>query len=77
MLEEVDLILELLATDKAWHSMDELARISGLSRLETADIVDFLSTHKFVLLNTQSKKARIKEDVNRFLEKTRESALTR
>lgn len=75
-MEEVDRILELLAADRAWHSMDELAHDAGLSKLETADILDFLSTHKLVLLNKQGKKARIKEDVNRFLEKTREEHST-
>lgn len=64
---EIDRVLELLAMDRAWHSIDELAEKTHLRVEEIIEIVEFLATHKFILLSEQGKKAKIEDSVNLFL----------
>lgn len=66
-LQEIDRVLEVLVTDKLWHTIGELAERANLPKRETAEITDFLAVHRFILLNKHGEKARIKKDVNRFL----------
>lgn len=66
-MEPIDQILEVLATDKAWHSIDEIAKRTNRGRQETAEIMRFLAAHQFILLNKHGKEAKIKEDISRFL----------
>ena len=66
-MEPIDQILEVLATDKAWHSIDEIAKRTNRGRQETAEIMRFLAAHQFILLNKRGKEAKIKEDISRFL----------
>lgn len=64
---EIDRILELLAMDRAWHSIDELAEKTDLRVEEIIEIVGFLATHQFISLNEQGKRAKIEESTDRFL----------
>jgi predicted transcriptional regulator len=66
-LLEIDRILELLAMDRAWHSIDALAEKTGLQVEEIIEVVEFLATHEFILLNEQGKRAKIEDSMNRFL----------
>jgi DNA-binding IclR family transcriptional regulator len=66
-LLEIDRILELLATDRAWHSIDELAEKTGLPVGEIIEVVQFLATHEFILLKEQGKRAKIEDSLNLFL----------
>jgi predicted transcriptional regulator len=66
-LLEIDRVLELLAMDRAWHSINELAEKTGLQAEEITEVVEFLATHEFILLNDQGKRAKIEDSTNRFL----------
>ena len=67
-LQAMDEILEVLATDKAWHSLDEIAKRATLLKQETTDIVWFLALHRFIVLKEHGKKARIRASTSSFLE---------
>jgi DNA-binding IclR family transcriptional regulator len=67
-----DEILELLAEDKEWHTVDEIARKTCVSRTEAADAVSFLASIKFIQLDKERKKARIDERTDRFLTEIKE-----
>jgi DNA-binding IclR family transcriptional regulator len=66
-LESIDQVLEVLAADKAWHSIDEIARRTDLATQETTEIIGFLAAHRFIILNKHGEHARIKADISRFL----------
>lgn len=68
----VDHVIEYLATDKAWHTLDEIAQNTALPTEEITEIVDFLATIQFISLNDESKKAKIKESLDRFLTQIQE-----
>jgi len=67
VLLRIDRVLEFLATDRAWHTIDEIARKTGLPAEESAEIVDFFAINQFISLNEQGKRAKIEESVDRFL----------
>jgi DNA-binding IclR family transcriptional regulator len=64
----MDEILEILARDRAWHSLDEIANRATLPKQETADIVWFLALYRFIVLKEHGNKARIRAGTSSFLE---------
>jgi predicted transcriptional regulator len=66
-LQAIDRVLEILATDKAWHSVDEIAERANLLRQETTEIIRFLAMNEFIFLDERGKKAKIKEKIDKFL----------
>ncbi|MGD0158817.1 MAG: hypothetical protein ABSB89_00800 [Candidatus Bathyarchaeia archaeon] len=64
---EIDRILELLATDRDWHSISELAEKTDLRMKDAEEITEFLAAHKFISLNDQGKRAKIERTVSLFL----------
>lgn len=63
----IDRVLEFLATDNEWHTLDEIAQETALPAEEVSEIVDFLAANQFISLNEQGKKAKITEIVDRFM----------
>jgi len=63
----IDEILELLAKDKEWHTVDEIARKTRVSKTEAADALNFLASITFIQLDKERKRARIDERTDRFL----------
>jgi DNA-binding IclR family transcriptional regulator len=74
-LPAIDQILELLATDKEWHDISEIALRAQLSESETMHIVDFLAKGGFLLLKKHGQKAKIEERTVKFLEQISESSV--
>jgi predicted transcriptional regulator len=66
-LQAVDRVLEILTTDKAWHSFDEIAERANLPRQETTEIIRFLAMNEFIFVDEPGKKAKIKEKIDKFL----------
>jgi DNA-binding IclR family transcriptional regulator len=67
VLLAVDHVLEFLATDKAWHTIDDIAENTLLPRQEIKEMVYFLAANQFVKLNDEGKRAKIEESLARFL----------
>jgi hypothetical protein len=68
----VDRVLEFLATDTEWHTLDEISQETALPAEEVAEIVNFLAANKFISLNRASEKAKIREIVEKFMTEIRE-----
>jgi len=68
----VDHVIEFLATDKAWHTLDEIAQNTALPAEEITEILDFLATVQFISLNDEGKRVKIKESLDRFLTQIQE-----
>jgi DNA-binding IclR family transcriptional regulator len=68
----VDHVIEYLATDKAWHTLNEIAQNTALPTQEITEITDFLATIQFISLNTHGKKAKIKKSLDKFLKQIKE-----
>jgi predicted transcriptional regulator len=66
-LQAIDRVLEILETDKAWHSFDEIAERANLLRQETTEIIRFLVMNEFIFVDERGKKAKIKEKIDKFL----------
>ena len=66
-MQAVDRVLEILTTDKAWHSFDEIAERANLPRQETTEIIRFLAMNEFIFVDEPGKKAKIKEKIDKFL----------
>ena len=63
----IDQVLELLAQDKAWHTVEDIAQKTRVSKAEAEEVTDFLASLTFVQLDKDRKKAKIDERTNRFL----------
>ncbi len=66
-MQEIDHILEILATDREWHSISELAEKTDLRTKDVEEIAEFLAAHKFISLNDRGKRAKIERTVTLFL----------
>jgi predicted transcriptional regulator len=66
-LQKIDRVLEILATDKSWQGFDEIAERANLLRQETTEIIRFLAMNEFIFMDKRGKKAKIKENIDRFL----------
>jgi DNA-binding IclR family transcriptional regulator len=67
VLLAIDRVLEFLATDRAWHTIAEIAQETALPTEEIAEIANFLAANQFISLNKHDEKAKIKASVDRFL----------
>jgi hypothetical protein len=67
----IDRVLEFLATDNEWHTLDEIAQETALPAEEVSEIVDFLAANQFISLNSAGKKAKIIEIVEAFMTQIR------
>jgi predicted transcriptional regulator len=54
----VDQILELLANDESWHSIEDIAERTQLSESETSRIIDFLAAYRLIKLDKQGRRAK-------------------
>ena len=63
----IDRVLELLAQDKAWHTVEDIAQKTHVSKAEAAEVTNFLASLTFIQLDKDRKKAKIDERTNRFL----------
>ena len=63
----IDQVLELLAQDKAWHTVEDIAQKTHVSKAEAAEVTSFLASLTFIQLDKDRKKAKIDERMNRFL----------
>jgi len=66
-LRTMNQLLDILAEDKTWHSIDEIAERIGIPRRETREIVDFLAAHNFIQMDKNRERARISERIEKFL----------
>ena len=66
-MQVIDQVLELLAQDKAWHTVEDIAQKTRVSKAEAEEVTDFLASLTFVQLDKDRKKAKIDERTNRFL----------
>ena len=67
----IDRVLEFLATNNEWHTLDEIAQETALPAWEIAEIVSFLTTNQFISLNKAGNKAKIRKIVNTFMTQIR------
>lgn len=66
-MQIADRILELLAQDKAWHTIEEIAQRTRVSEAEATEVTTFLASLTFIQLDKDHKKAKIDERTSRFL----------
>ena len=63
----VDQILELLASDESWHSIEDVAGRTQLSESETSHIIDFLAAYRLIKLDKQGRRAKTDRKTARLL----------
>lgn len=68
----IDVFLDLLNKGKAWHNIKEVADKASLPKPEALRIISFLARYKFILLDEPRRKAKVAEDIHRFLMEIRE-----
>jgi hypothetical protein len=72
--DPLDQILELLANEESWHSIDEIAERTHLSETETLHIIKFLAAQRLIILDKHGQNAKTGKKTARLLRQIFEEA---